>query len=52
MGWCLMSVQLINHSPDLKRLMDEGYNLSIKNGILVIKDIPYVNNNKEVCTGI
>ena len=47
-----MSVQLINHSPDLKRLMDEGYNLSIKNGILVIKDIPYVNNNKEVCTGI
>lgn len=47
-----MSVQLINHSPDLKRLMDEGYSIKVNNGILVIEDIPYVNSKKEVSIGI
>jgi len=46
-----MSVQLINHSPDLKRLRDEGYSVYVTGGLLVIEDVPYVKANKEVTTG-
>lgn len=46
-----MSQKLIDHSPDLKRLRDEGYALKIKPGFLVLEQIPYVNNNKEVKYG-
>ena len=46
-----MSQKLIDHSPDLKRLRDEGYALKIKPGFLVIEQIPYVNNNKEMRIG-
>lgn len=46
-----MSYQLINHSSDLKRLRDEGYNLEIRSGYLLIKDVPYVNSRIEVKRG-
>lgn len=46
-----MSVQLINHSPDIKRLRDEGYSVDCHHGVLVINDIPYVNSKKEICSG-
>lgn len=43
-----MSHQLISRSPDLKRLRDEGYNVEIRSGYLLVKDVPYVNARKEV----
>lgn len=46
-----MSHELISRSPDLKHLQDEGYNLEIKSGYLLVKDVPYVNSNKEVKYG-
>jgi hypothetical protein len=46
-----MSLQLINHSPDLKRLRDQGYNLEIRSGYLLLKDVPYVNAAKQVKLG-
>ncbi len=46
-----MSQQLISRSSDLKRLRDEGYNLEIRAGHLLVKDVPYVNSNKEVQRG-
>jgi hypothetical protein len=46
-----MSQKLIDHSPDLKRLRDEGYALKINPGFLVLEQIPYVNNNKEIKYG-
>lgn len=46
-----MSPQPISHSPDLKRLRDEGYDLEIKSGYLLVKDVPYVNSSKEVKRG-
>jgi hypothetical protein len=46
-----MSQQLINLSPDLKQLRDEGYNIAVKGGYLVIHRIPYVNSNKEIKYG-
>ena len=37
-----MSHKLINHSPDLKRLRDEGYDVSVKSNYLVVRSVPYV----------
>ncbi|WP_281233799.1 ThiF family adenylyltransferase [Flavobacterium gelatinilyticum] len=47
-----MSQQLINHSPDLKRLRDEGYEIEVRGGYLLIHHIPYVNQNKEIEYGV
>ena len=46
-----MSQQLISRSPDLTRLRDEGYDIEIRWGYLLVKDVPYVNANKEVKRG-
>ena len=46
-----MSLQLINHSPDLKRLRDEGYEVEIKSGYLLISHVPYLNSKKEINFG-
>jgi hypothetical protein len=46
-----MSQELINHSPDLKRLKEEGYGIQIKGGLLVVHQIPYVNDKKEIVFG-
>ena len=46
-----MSQQLISRSRDLTRLRDEGYNIEIRANHLVVKDVPYVNANKEVKIG-
>lgn len=47
-----MLQQLINHSPDLKWLQDEGYELEVKGGYLLIHHIPYVNHLREIKYGI
>jgi len=47
-----MSRKPLSLSPDLKRLRDEGYDLDIRNGYLLVKDVPYVNSKKEVKRGI
>lgn len=46
-----MSLQLINHSPDLKRLRDEGYEIEVRGGHLLVHHIPYVRSNKEIQFG-
>jgi len=46
-----MSQQLINRSPDLKQLRDEGFEMEIKGGYLLIHQIPYVNSSKEILRG-
>ncbi|MEK6929261.1 MAG: DUF6791 domain-containing protein [Thermoproteota archaeon] len=47
-----MSHQLINLSPDLKKLRDEGFEVEIKAGYLLISGVPYLNSNKEIKFGI
>jgi len=47
-----MSLQLISRSPDLKKLRDEGYDVEIQSGYLLVKGIPYVNAKKEVKDGV
>ena len=46
-----MSHQLINHNCDLKKLRENGYEVDIKEGYLVLQNIPYVNIRKEVNRG-
>lgn len=46
-----MSQQLINRSPDLKRLRDEGYDIQVKAGFLLVRNIPYVTTVKEIKHG-
>jgi len=43
-----MSQLLINLNPDLKRLRDEGYEIEIFSGLIVMRGIPYVNSQREV----
>ena len=38
-------------SPDLKRLRDEGYFVQIRGGFLIMRDVPYVNAQRQVQTG-
>jgi len=46
-----MQNQIISHSPDLKRLRDEGFDIRINHGHLFVHDIPYVNGNKVIQFG-
>ena len=46
-----MSQKLINHSPDLKRLRDEGYEVEIRHGHLLVHSVPYVNASKQIRRG-
>src|SRR6266702_8696890 len=47
-----MSEQLVNRSPDLRRLRDEGYNIEIRSNYLLVKQVPYVTTDKVVARGI
>ncbi len=47
-----MCEQLISLSPDLKRLRDEGYDIDVVSSYLIVRDVPYVNTQKEVNHGI
>lgn len=39
-------------NPDIKRLFDDGYEVEVKNGYLIIHSVPYVDSNRLVKTGI
>jgi hypothetical protein len=47
-----MSQRPINRSADLTKLRHEGYDLEVRSGCLLVKDVPYVNSRKEICRGI
>lgn len=46
-----MSQKPFNLSPDLKRLRDEGYAVQIRGGLLLMRDVPYVNGQRQVKRG-
>ena len=46
-----MSQKLVDRSPDLKRLRDEGFELQVVGTHLLLKSVPYVNGNREVKRG-
>lgn len=47
-----MSRQLINLNPDLKRLADEGHDVSIVGGYVILRHIPYLTKAGAVSYGI
>lgn len=46
-----MSHSLISRSPDLKRLRDEGYEVEVRAGYLLVHSVPYVNALGETAFG-
>ncbi|MES2772922.1 MAG: DUF6791 domain-containing protein [Bacteroidota bacterium] len=46
-----MQQQLINLNPDLNRLQDDGYDIEVKGGHLVVRRIPYVTPTKQLDFG-
>ena len=47
-----MSPSPISHSPDLQRLVDDGFEVAIESGHLVIRAVPYVNAAGKVKRGV
>lgn len=47
-----MSQRLISLSADLKRLRDEGYEVEIRSGHLLVGHVPYVNSSREIKYGV
>lgn len=47
-----MSQELISRSQDLKRLREEGYAIEIREGHLLVHEIPYVTANRNIKYGI
>lgn len=46
-----MSQKLVDRSPDLKRLRDEGFDVKVIGTHLLIRSVPYVNSAKEIKRG-
>lgn len=46
-----MSQELINHSDDLKKLQNEGYEIDVNNGYGMVSHIPYLKSNGEIDYG-
>jgi len=42
---------LVNHNEDLKKLVDKGYAVSIIDNYLVVRDIPYLDDKKNLHIG-
>lgn len=47
-----MSQKLISLNPDLRQLRDEGYEIEIKKGHLLVHHIPYATANRSVAFGV
>lgn len=46
-----MLQELINHSDDLKKLQNEGYEIDVKSGYGIVSHIPYLKANGEIDYG-
>jgi hypothetical protein len=47
-----MSRLLISRNPELRRLIDEGYEIEIRSGHLLVHSVPYATSNKQVARGV
>ena len=46
-----MSSTVISRSPDLRRLWEEGYDIEVRDGFLLLKGVPYLTSEKVVRRG-
>ena len=47
-----MARRPIDRSPALKELRDEGFDIEVVDGYLLMHDVPYVNDKREVKRGV
>lgn len=47
-----MSRLLISRNPELQRLINEGYDIEIRSGYLLVHSVPYVTPTKQVARGV
>lgn len=47
-----MSAKLISRNPDLKKLQDEGYEVEVRSGHLVLRSVPYLTSRREIALGM
>jgi len=43
--------ELANHNDDIRRLLEEGYALAFDGNYLIVRDIPYLNERRELKIG-
>ena len=46
-----MYQKLVNHNKDIEQLVKKGYAVAFDNGHLVVRDVPYLDNNRELQIG-
>jgi len=46
-----MSSPLVSRSPDLRRLHQEGYDIEIHSGYLLVKNVPFATSERQVAFG-
>ena len=46
-----MLAELANHNDDIRRLLEKGYALGVDEGYLVVRDVPYLDNQGSLQTG-
>lgn len=46
-----MFQKLVNHNDDIRRMVEKGYAVAFDNNCMVIRDIPYLNGQKELQIG-
>ncbi|MFL6519141.1 MAG: ThiF family adenylyltransferase [Chthoniobacterales bacterium] len=46
-----MSPKLFSRNLDLKKLRDEGYFVQVVGGLLLMREVPYVNSQRQLKTG-
>ena len=46
-----MLFQLASHNPDIQKLIDRGYALRLDSDYLVVRDIPYLDAQGNLCWG-
>src|ERR1039458_1834215 len=48
MEWFSVFHQLVNHNDDLRRLLEKGHAVAIDGGYLIVRDIPYLDEQKQL----
>ena len=51
MGRSSLQHPLINLSPDLKQLADEGYEMEVRDGFLLLRSVPFVTDGRTIERG-
>lgn len=47
-----MSRRPIDLSPDLLRLQNEGYDIEVRDGFLLVRSVPHLNSKQELLSGV